>query len=220
MNPKIKTFNNCFSPERTAVFFAISCKSNLREESLLDLYMLDIKLCQSLYVLLHCLELSLRNKIHCAAVEFYGKENWIDCINWSEFQKNQIDSAKIKSEKEAKMKGKRNYNISDLICNLTFGFWVDLFSNEYAELWKNVLSKIFVVDELKRKRIHSLLLGTRRIRNRIAHYEIIIKNKNVLHNRYEELTELLSLLSPDLFIYKYEKNVMDKLLGDLNKYDC
>jgi hypothetical protein len=216
----MKVFNDCFSPERTAVFFGISCKSNLREESLLDLYMLDIKLCQSLYVLLHCLELSLRNKMHCAAMEFYRCENWIDCVNWSEFQKNQIDSAKIKSEKEAKMKGKINYKISDLICNLTFGFWVDLFSREYAELWKNVLHKIFVSGELKRKQIHSLLLGIRRIRNRIAHYEIIIKNKKVLQTRYAELIELLSVLSPDLYIYEHEKNVMDKLLGDLSQYDC
>ena len=208
---KIDTFYNTLSRERMAVFQHIAKKS---DKCVFDLYVLDILISQSLYIMLHCLELSLRNKIHTKATEFYGTENWIDMVKWSEYQKVQIANAKLKLSKN------QNSKPSNIITHLTFGFWADLFGKDYVVFYNNVAKHVLNDSIVKRKQVHSALTSARQLRNRVAHYEIIIKNKCILHKYCNDTIFALELLASELCIYAFEKEKLQGLLSNLDTCEC
>lgn len=92
---------------------------------------------------------------------------------------------------------------------------IKIFNESFSIERMTVLQNIFIKKDIRRKDVYSYLLDSKRIRNRIAHYEILIKNKNVLNGYVETILTLLDLIEPELLIVKIEKENIKKLLGKL-----
>ena len=103
----------------------------------------------------------------------------------------------------------------DMVAALLFGFWVNLFSSDYAEnLWLPALRKAFPHHDgpIERKKMLKRLTRLNRFRNRIAHHEPIfqigIKKMNLkgmdarkrgiknLKIYYQEILETIGWMSP------------------------
>jgi Swt1-like HEPN len=82
-----------------------------------------------------------------------------------------------------------------VIANLPFRFWVQLFAKDYDEsLWRPYLHKIFA--RTKRSYVHDGLDRLRTLRNRIAHHEPIYQRN--LGQDLNTLRRLLEPLSPQV----------------------
>jgi hypothetical protein len=136
----------------------------------LKLYEWNTALSESFYGLLQGLEIALRNAMHSAMCEAYGRADWYDVCPLSVGHKEMIRKAqeRIIADKKHLIPGK-------VVSELTFGFWVVLTSPPYAQsLWDKFLHKAFV-KKLGRKAIHKRLDKIRKLRNRIAHHESILE---------------------------------------------
>ncbi|MDR1361238.1 MAG: hypothetical protein LBJ18_02930 [Rickettsiales bacterium] len=203
MTRDIQCFYDCLSVQRMAVF-----------DNQPDLYWLDLRLAEAMYSLLHCLEISLRNKIHSAAVEFYKQEDWWSCVQWGDYQREQVATAIKLAQKNAKIGGKSTHKNLDVLNNFMFGFWVELFSSDYVALWNGILKHIFVHDDVKRKYVYLKLSQIKNTRNKIAHFAIITTNKDKLKLRRDDIIEIINLLSPELGEWIREKSNFEEVFSE------
>ena len=68
-----------FSEERMSSYEELALQRGLSAEAAIDLYKLNILLCEELYSLICCLEVCLRNKIQDKLTETFGTEDWFSC---------------------------------------------------------------------------------------------------------------------------------------------
>ena len=140
----------------------------------LYLYAWNTAACAAFYAPLQALEVTLRNQIHERLTEKYGLQ-WYD-RPVMKFSKKNIEQLEV-----TKSNLKRSFTPiypPDVIADLSFGFWVDLFRNDYEEnLWRPALHKIFLYygNSIKRKEVLKRLTKLKRFRNRIAHHEPIFE---------------------------------------------
>jgi hypothetical protein len=160
----------------------------------IELYTLNARLSESLYVPLQMLEVTLRNRIHTVMTEAQQKDDW---FQHEEFllgaqQANQLNKA-IRD-----LQAKRREPTPDrLVAELTFGFWTAMIGKEYETLWQTTLHRIAQRPDGKglRRQDFSRPLGPiRELRNRIAHHEPIIYWDLLKH--YAAIMELTGWLSP------------------------
>lgn len=157
-----------------------------------ELYTLNAKISERLYLPLHTLEVALRNRIHAVMTEAHH-ENWFrdDIIILIEKQRDQIISANEAIERE-----KKPITAGRIVAALTFSFWTSMFGNDYENLWQTTLHKIGKRPDgkgFRRKEFSSPLTPIRVLRNRIAHHEPIITWDLPKHyNRMVQITEWLS----------------------------
>ncbi|MDR1361152.1 MAG: hypothetical protein LBJ18_02480 [Rickettsiales bacterium] len=208
MKSNLEIFQDCFSRQRMRSYETLS-ECGLNADTM-DLYLLNLDLCKELYPLLHCLEIGIRNKINESAKSFFKREDWFNCpaIKWDKIHLEQLQSASFNAKSN-----------DEVICNLTFGFWANLFKRQYGSfLWKKVLKNIFYDNNANQFYILSRLRNINSLRNRIAHYEIIIKDKDILKIRYDEILEVLNLLLPkDLVKCFLARNKFENLFSELER---
>ena len=153
----------------------------------------------------------MRNQIHERLTEKYG-------VQWYDHSSMKFDDKKLEQLKTAKSKLEEKstpIRSPDMVAALLFGFWVNLFSKNYAEnLWHPALCKAFPHHDgsIKRKEAMNRLTKLNRFRNRIAHHEPIfemgVKKTEVkgVHTRkkgiknlkiyYQEILETIGWMSP------------------------
>jgi hypothetical protein len=145
----------------------------------LMLYELNVALSETMYGLLHGLEVSVRNAMDYRLKDSYVRDDWYEVAPLTPYWRDQVNNAKDKVRDAAgvALPGK-------VIAELTFGFWVDLTGNRYNNpLWLGQrLSAAFPNTTKPRQEIHTRLKEVQRLRNRISHHERILTSRNRLYN--------------------------------------
>jgi hypothetical protein len=159
----------------------------------------NIVVSESLYPLLHLLELVLRNRVHDAFRAHFGTDEWFRQPWLDAQERKQVEKA------EADLKAHRYpTNPDDVVAALTFGFWCALFNRRYESshgrgLWPHLLRAVVPRAPRyarTREQLQSRLEKARRVRNRVFHHEPIAHWNN-LASQYADLVELLGWFSPE-----------------------
>ena len=158
---------NAISGDRFAPY------ASRHEADAFGVYAWNIALCESLYPALNCLEIVLRNSIHAAAVREFGAEDWFQ----SRLHPNELEKVNRLSDDLRRKRPVAGFGVSDLVSNLTLGFWLSLFRTGYEPiLWPKLLEPVFPYcpRELRtRKRLYARLSKIHILRNRVFHHEPI-----------------------------------------------
>lgn len=143
------------------------------EQRAVELYSANVALSQAFYVPLHAVEIALRNRINDCLAPAHG-ERWFD---QDAFKKLEHQGEQLDELYERLATQRLDPSPGQVVSGLTFGYWTQLLSSAYDELWQKELKEIARDDRGKRmtrKALHVPLTNLRNLRNRIAHYEPII----------------------------------------------
>ncbi len=137
-----------------------------------QLYTLNTRVSEALYVPLQALEVALRNRVHTVMSGTHGA-GWFhpEAGLVTDRQAEQVRSAITELTEAGKP-------IEDgrVVAALTFSFWTSMFGRDQDALWKRTLHRIATRDGrfLARKDFTTRLTQVRLLRNRIAHHEPIL----------------------------------------------
>lgn len=170
-----------------------------------DDYKSNLKISKEYYIPLSILEIGLRNAINdCFSIEF--GENWInsDILHLDSIKK--IEEVKYRILQEQK-----ELNQNQVISELSFGFWTALFRNSYIKTMRtNIIKKIFpnlpTKDQklITREYMNKKLNHIRKFRNRVFHYENILKEE--FKNIEDDIYEILSYFDNELVDFTKKAN--------------
>lgn len=162
-------------------------------------YLWNAALCESLYPVLHFVEVVLRNRIDEVLCRRFGEAWPKDARLLGPNELRRIASARDKLAR----RGKPTPSHADMVAELSFGFWVALFSRYYERpnrLWP-WLSRDAMRGAPRAKRtraeFHRRLDEIRALRNRAYHYEPLWHWPD-LDDQYQRAREMLSWLSPEV----------------------
>jgi hypothetical protein len=163
----------------------------------IELYTLNTKVSESLYIPLQMLEVALRNRIHSVMMEA-RYERWFhdEGLLLGDRPRSQIADAIRDIERENK-----EATPGRIVAALTFSFWTAMFGKDYETLWQTTLHRIAKKPDgkgLRRKDFSTPLTQIRLLRNRVAHHEPIINwDLPKHHDKIIELTRWLSPVAAD-----------------------
>ena len=177
-------------------------------EDIFNRYTNNIIISQALYPELSVLEIALRNAINNALKNCIS-ETWLEDEYKNKKWLRQSDYETLKKAYETTKKecsrsnGKKNFTIGKVIANLNFGFWTSLCVKTYnGKIWNrkccfkqifpNYSAKQFTIGKISQQ-----LDQIRRLRNRVFHYEQIIKNPQKTLELYNNIIQILSYLPGD-----------------------
>lgn len=175
-----------------------------RIEKVFGRYLWNQMLTESLSTGLGSVEVALRNRIHLAACEATGREDWYDANLPDDPSRPLLCPEERKSVEKAKKalhSARHPLTPSGIVATLTFGFWTNMLHRPYeATLWPKGVAAI-VPHAPRRlqgrsnfsKRINPL----RGLRNRMAHHEPIW-NLATLDKHHRDIYEVMSWLSRPL----------------------
>jgi hypothetical protein len=162
-------------------------------------YLWNTALCEALYPVLHCVEVSLRNRLDQVLCRRYGA-NWIanaQLLGTNELRR--VANAKDKLNR----RGKTNPSHADVVAELNLGFWVSLFTRFYERpnrLWPAISGDVLsgAPRALRtRATFYTRLDRVRDLRNRAFHYEPLWHWAD-LDVHHSEAREMLEWLSPEV----------------------
>lgn len=159
-----------------------------------DLYIENLKQCQFLYAKLHWLEIGLRNAINRQLSQKYGNE-WYNNPHIGLFEKEQ---SQLQKAKESLNRNRKNLTNGNMIAEINFGLWVNLFNSPYENLWRQCLRKAFTpqTGKLERNQLSKNLHPILKLRNRIAHYEPILDYD--LPKMQQDIIDIVRLIEPNI----------------------
>lgn len=197
------------------------------KEQAISLYESNLKYSASMYLVLSCFEVILRNVINIQMLK--NDVNWISNISLLNVKiinnlkktktanKNTVTSYKKFLNKQIDIlnvaifslqEDEKEINNDYLTSRLNFGFWTRLFNKSYeTEIWNKYLYRIFS-KPIKRGFVEFRLNELRRLRNRIAHNECILNLKHTPLEYYDFIIEFLSFV--DLNIVDWLKKQMSR----------
>ena len=121
----IKTYRSLkksISDERLAVYKA----DGADEKTAIARYIYNIELCKSFYLLINIFEVTLRNSMDNALVDFFNNADWNNVIPLLSTGLSMISDANLKIKRNGK-----KYSHGRLVAELTLGFWVALMGRKY-----------------------------------------------------------------------------------------
>ena len=184
---------------------------------LLEKYIYNLKISESLYPALSLLEVTLRNKI-CYAIETLICKDWlIKELNQQNLLLDKEYKKLVETADKIKKDGKKVTN-DRLISELTFGFWIHLCTKSYKpKFWdkKGFIELVFpnytVSSNLRNiSLIQKDLRDVLKLRNRISHQEIIINGNRTPEESYKLIQTLLHTLSSGMYA----------LLEDISRFNA
>jgi abortive infection bacteriophage resistance protein len=163
-------------------------------DTALKLYALNLSISEALYTSLHMLEITLRNAVHNRMSALHGPL-WFQnpAVIHAPQQQGNIASALQKLGADA--------SPSQIVAEVTFGFWTGMFDQKNHSIWGQELRPMFN-SAIQRKTVSSRLYDIRSLRNRIAHHESIIHLN--LPRTHLEICEILGWLSPDALRWTHQ----------------
>ncbi len=201
-----------FSEKRLSTYENLAINKGLDKTRAVDLYRLNILICEELYAFISCIEICLRNQVHQKMIEVKNSEEWYNSINWLEKHSSSlVDAKKVKYKGEAP-------SANDVISRLSFGFWCHIFDASYEQsLWIPGLRLIFpnYVGKPNRKHISKAFNSLLKIRNRIAHFEPVIKDEKELLKNYNQMVEAMNWMCPEIYNWFEEFNTFKDLYKKL-----
>ncbi|MWV63177.1 hypothetical protein DCO58_00245 [Helicobacter saguini] len=176
----------------------------------IESYNENLQVSKSCYIPLALLEVSLRNSIDMVFSKHFNKngKDWL--FDEIDFLDN-IQIMRIKKAKEKILSRKEILTKDKLIAELTFGFWTSLFSESYKQIMRfSLIKEIFpnlppkTTILINRKIIWTRLNHIRLFRNRIFHYENILKPKftNIILSIYK----ILDFIHNAIYIFAQRAN--------------
>lgn len=168
-------------------------------------YEYNTSLSEALYPVIQGFEVALRNAVHNRLAVDYSVE-WLDTFDFRASEKDAVEQAKQQIQEKP-----QTLTTDRVVAELNFGFWVRLFSAEYAEtLWGPSLSKIVSVKD--RRALYNRLIEIKTLRNRIAHHNRILGRTHSVQQSYERLLEVLDWFSPLVCSWVMQTNsVMERI---------
>lgn len=199
----LEQYSATYSIERLQSFVY---KENDSIEDVLEHYINNVKISQSLYSALCTLEVLLRNAIDIV-FRTYLSETWLEdeLKNRNILDENDYNILFNTYEltvKECKSPSKQ-YSHGRLVANLNFGFWTNLCAKKYSiKIWNKMYCFKGVFANYPNTKpeiavISKKLYLVRRLRNRIFHYEQIFRYPEKTLHLYNIILELISYLPDD-----------------------
>ena len=159
-------------------------------------YLWNMQLSESLYPVLHTLEVTLRNYIHASFCASFGN-NWLQNSHRLEVREREA----VEKAKDTLTRQTKTLDHGHLIAELNFGFWTSLFDKRYEQVfWPAHLRSTFPAIPRTIRTRHTLsarLNHIRKLRNHIFHYEPIWHWKD-LSQQHAEILETIEWMSPDI----------------------
>lgn len=211
----LEQLKQSFSEKRMSTYVNIAHEKSLDEEYAVELYKINILICEELYAFISCIEVCLRNRIHNKMIELTNNENWFDTITWLDIHKKGLVEAK-----KPKYNGEPAPSSNDIISRLNFGFWCHIFDASYEQaLWVPCLRFIFpnYIGKPNRKHVAKAFKDLLIIRNRIAHFEPVIKNEANLLKIYNQMVEVMNWMCPDVYSWFETFNKFKELYKKLKE---
>jgi len=182
--------------------FHYSQQADFDEDFLITRYILNIKISQALYPILSIIEVYLRNAIDIMLQNIVDKD-WLEKEITNQNLLFDYDYTKLNEALKTLKKKYKSENITrgKIIAELNFGFWVNLCSRKYnPKIWtkKNAFKMVFPNFPNCQKEdiaiISSQLTKIKNLRNRVFHYEPILKNNNDFLTIYNEIRQIIFYL--------------------------
>lgn len=159
----------------------------------LDLYTLNTRLSEALYTPLQMLEVALRNRIHTVMTSKHH-DRWFEETGLLAIEHQRLRVAEAVENLRAEHKEPTS---GQIVAALTFSFWTSMFGPVYETLWQQGLHQIARREDgrgLRRKDFSGPLMSIRKLRNRVAHHEPILRWD--LPKHHETILRLTGWLSP------------------------
>lgn len=182
------------------------------------LYVANQQVSESLYPLLSILEVSLRNRVHKQLHTKFGSSDWWDnpALNIQAFANNQSKISKAKSKiyhRTNTIADKQKIKASQIVAELSFNFWTDLFDEELQNvLWSDLMLCFPHIpkESKKRRKVAKPLSNLTRLRNRVMHHEPILFDASALPaDLHSKGRELLSWMSQDMAVWLAKNDRFD-----------
>ena len=158
-------------------------------------YLWNIELSESLYPVLHGVEVVLRNSVHSNISRIYDSVDWFDAVSIDR------EARALKDARDRLKSQNKNSYPDSIVSTLTFGFWVNLFHRRYEQtLWPRLLSEVFpyMPDRIRTRRyVYRRLERIRNLRNRVFHHEPVW-HWNDLAQHHQEALEVIGWINPDM----------------------
>lgn len=193
--------------QSTEVDRIIGCLSKQRmagydvDTKAIPLYKWNMALSESLYPLLHTVEVALRNRLHQEIAKLLKNESWLLSRDNQMMKRlhdhwvNKLDADIRDLRKEDKL------DEGHLIAEMPFGFWTVLLSKqfEYRQfLWPHLKNKVFPnAHGVKIHEIRKQFKKIRELRNRVFHYEAIWHWKD-LQKQHDLIVQAINWIDPAL----------------------
>jgi hypothetical protein len=144
------------------------------EDAWFEAYKAELCQAKEIFICLHFLEIFLRNKIAIELSKDFG--NWLSDKE-SPPKLNPREQEKITTALETLNKTGKETNQDNIISNLNFGFWTNLFHKSYhVPIWQKnkMLERVFPYlknNQRNLKQIQKEMEAIRKFRNKIFHFE-------------------------------------------------
>jgi hypothetical protein len=190
----------------------------------LDIYQINIQLCEAFYPCFHTIEITLRNSIHNVLKEKHGQD-WFSCntLMLDDYERQEIDKA------IEKLRRRGYVNISNnIISEMSFGFWKSLIQKKIYEnsIWKPCCRSIFFYaksHELDLKIMRDKIKKILYFRNKVFHHESVWNQEDIC-SIYTDIYQLIFWINPKVFTWskKFDRftevyHKTSKLLDILDK---
>jgi hypothetical protein len=163
---RINNIERSFSLERLSPYLKAAAGNH---PLALRLHAWNTSLSEALYGLLQGFEITLRNTFHEILTDARARATWYDAITLSPIDAKTVQKAQARLAADGKA-----ITPGSVVATLTLGFWVSLTGAYYAPtLWNRHLYRAFSVKR-KRADIYHRLDRIRKLRNRVAHHDILI----------------------------------------------
>jgi hypothetical protein len=172
----------------TARFQTYLDRAGGHDEMALRHYVWNSSVASAFQAPLQTLEVTLRNAVHERMKHTQGA-SWFDLPN---VLKSPETSMIAEAKKFLTDRGEAT-NPNKVLAELSFRFWVGLFSRKYDRLWVSQLQAAFSPRPI-RQDLHVKLDRLRTLRNRIAHHEPILHRD--LMADLADIKEIVGALSP------------------------
>lgn len=164
-------------------------------------------LCESLYPVLHYLEVALRSAVVRAGQECYGSRPTVDVPSWLDTAPPVLlggEALKVEEAKRRLRDRRMPLDVAGVVGEPSFGFWTALFDVRYETtkiFWPRLFRHGVFAHAPKwmrsRNALSPLLNRVRGLRNRAFHYEPIWHWRD-LRAQHETALNLLGWLSPEV----------------------
>jgi hypothetical protein len=152
------------------------------DEEKLAIYLWNMALCESLYPVLHALEVAFRNAVFSAGSAAFAGTATGDVPCWLDADPPLLcpdERRAVASAKQRLRQRSRPLEPGRVVAELSFGFWTTLFDVRYEQnrvLWPRLLGHSLLdrgcpKSMRTRKALSPLLNKVRHLRNRVAHHE-------------------------------------------------
>ena len=156
------------------------------------LYEKNTSYSEAMYPILQGFEISMRNRIHDRLANDYGA-GWYDKIELLPLEKDKVAQARKEIADKIQVE-----TASRIVGELSFAFWVRLFSTDYEGLMWEPSLKHLVPNTLTRGEVYARFKDIKTLRNRIAHHSRIVDRPVTIRISYEQIMESIGWFSADM----------------------